>query len=111
LIGVASIASIWISIQNKAGNAVWIPNVNFNQSNLIVYIQNIGEDSVTLYSLYINQEKFTITLANCIVDNQQTTEIEKGQTATVTINNSYQEKIQIRVVCTDGTSNESDWKP
>ena len=111
LIGVASIVYIWISLQNKAGNAVWIPNVNFNQSDLIVYIQNIGDDSVILYSLYINQDSFLITPTNCLVANQQTTLIEKGQTAAVTINNSYQEKIQIRVVCEDGTNTQSDWRP
>jgi len=111
LIGVASIVYIWSSLQNKAGNAVWIPNVNFNQSDLIVYIQNIGDDSVILYSLYINQDSFLITATNCLVANQQTTLVEKGQTAAVTINNSYQEKIQIRVVCEDGTNTQSDWRP
>ena len=41
----------------------------------------------------------------------ETTIVEDTQTAEITINQKYQGKIHIKVVCKDGTSNEADWKP
>ena len=86
-------------------------SVNFGESDLNVYVQNIGDDSVNLDLIFINDDRFIITSENCSVANQQTTKIDKGQTATVTINNSYKTEIFIKAVCKDGTNSDSYWKP
>jgi archaellum component FlaG (FlaF/FlaG flagellin family) len=111
LIGFASVVIIWFSLQQKAGNAIYVQSVNFGDSNLMVYVQNIGDGSVVLDSVFIDNNRFDVTLENCVVANQPATEVEKGQTATVTINNLYQQEIHIRAVCKDGTSTESNWDP
>lgn len=110
LIGSISVVYIWFSVQQKAGNAIYIQSVNSDDSNLIIYVQNIGEDSVEMDSIFINNDGFTVTSVNCMVANQNTTKIEKGQTAIVTINNSYHGQIHIRVVCKDGTNTMINWK-
>lgn len=111
LIGFASVVYIWFSVQQKAGNAIYVQSVNFGDSNLIVYVQNVGDGSVILDSIFIDSNRFAITLENCVVANQPNIEMEKGQTATVTINDSYQQEIHIRVVCRDGTNTENNWSP
>jgi len=111
LIGFASVAYIWFSVQQKAGNAIYIQSVNFGNSNLIVYVQNVGDGFVFLDSIFIDNNRFAITLENCVVANQPTVEMEKGQTATVTINTSYHQEIYIKVVCKDGTNTENKWSP
>jgi len=111
VIGVAGIVYIWMTMEAKAGNAIWIQNVRFAETETRIYVQNVGEGTVTLDSVYINGEKFSITLANCTVSYQQTTVVSKGQTAEVTVNRAFHGETRIKVVCRDGTSNEGEYKP
>lgn len=97
---------IWTTIQNRAGNAIFIQNVAFEQTKTIIYVQNIGTGTVTLDSVRIDQQTYNIQAANCTVDSQKTTTITQAQTAEITINQAYNEEVHIRVICKDGTFNE-----
>lgn len=109
-IGFISVAYLWFSVQQKAGNAIFIQNVNLVYSTLAVYVQNIGDGTVVLDSIFINEERFAVNPANCIVGSQNTTELEKGQTACVSLNNVFEGQLRIKVVCKDGTNTETNWK-
>lgn len=111
LLIIIGIIYIWIAIQNRAGNAIFIQSVRFEQTKTIIYVQNIGNGTVIIDSVQVNTLTFSIHTTNCTVASQETTTITQGQTAMITIEESYSERAHIRVVCKDGTFNEGDWQP
>ena len=102
---------LWQSLENRAGHIIEIQNVNFQETQTTVYVQNTGKGAVTLDSIFMNSNKFILSEQNCKVGSQATTTLQESQTATITLNHSYQEEVTIRVVCTDGTSNKVTEKP
>ena len=42
---------------------------------------------------------------------EPTTTLETGQTAAITVNRGYSQKVHIKVSCSDGTFYEGDWTP
>lgn len=111
LLGIGVIIHLWMTMEARAGRAIQIQSVKFEEPRTRIYVQNVGRGTVTIDSVQINDEKINIYTTNCTVASEETTTIREGQTAEVTINRSYQEKVHIKVVCKDGTSYEADWKP
>jgi len=110
-IAMGGIVFIWMSLEERAGHAIQIQNVKFEETKTRIYVQNTGKGTVIIDSALINEKRFVITKQNCIVTSQETTTVEESQTAEITINQGYQTKIHIKVICKDGTFNEADWKP
>ncbi len=111
LLIIGGIIYMWMSIQNRAGNAIQIQSIAKDQNKTIIYVQNIGNGIVTIDSVQINALTFSIQTANCTVASQETTTITQGQTAKIIINQAYNERAHIRVICKDGTFYERDWQP
>ena len=102
---------IWTTVQTRAGNAIFIQVVTFEQTKTIIYVQNVGNGTVTIDSVQINDQTFSIQPANCTVASQKTTTLQQGQTAEITINQAYTERVHIKVFCKDGTFNENWYQP
>ncbi|MCK4252386.1 hypothetical protein KAX97_13135 [candidate division WOR-3 bacterium] len=111
LIAIGGIILTWMSLQERAGHAVQIQSVRFEESTITIYVQNTGKGTVILDSLYIDNDKFILSKENCVVASEETTTVKETQTAEITINRGYQNEICIKVICKDGTYNEADWKP
>jgi type II secretory pathway pseudopilin PulG len=111
LIAMGGIVFTWMSLKERAGHAIQIQNVKFEETKTKIYVQNTGKGTVIIDSALINEERFVISKQNCIVTSQETATVEESQTAEITINQGYQRKIHIKVICKDGTVNEADWKP
>ncbi len=111
LVAVVGIISMWMSLEERAGHAIRIQNVKFEETKTKIYVQNTGKGTVIIDSVLINEERLIISNQNCIVTSQATTTVEETQTAQITINQGYQEKIRIKVICKDGTFYQADWKP
>jgi len=105
------IVFVWMTLMSKAGNAIFIQNVRFEESKTIIYVQNIGDGTVTLESIIIENDTFSINATNCIVNFIGTTVVPKGQTAEITINQGYSTRVHMKVFCIDGISHEMDWQP
>ena len=110
-IAMGGIVFIWMSLEERAGHAIQIQNVKFEETKTRIYVQNTGKGTVIIDSALINEKRFVISKQNCIVASQETATVEESQTAEITINQGYQRKIHIKVICKDGTFNEADWKP
>jgi hypothetical protein len=104
-------AYLWQTAIFRVGNAIQIQGVLFKPSELRIYVQNIGEGSVTLSTVYIDDEQFVVDSTNCFVNQVYTNVVPEGITADVLIARSYTQKIHIQVVCSDGTGIEGDYKP
>ena len=111
LLTIAGVTYIWLTIQNKTGNAVQIQSVAFQQSSTKIYVQNIGKGQVNIRTVQINDDQFEINPANCTVGSEHTTAISEGETAEITINNAYKNTVRIKVICKEGAFYESDYKP
>jgi hypothetical protein len=111
LLAVAGITSIWLSMEARAGHAIQIVNIRFDATTTTLHVQNVGEGALALDSVYLGATRFLITSSNCTVASQPAMQIDKGQTAAITVHQSYQQRIHIKVVCHDGTSVEGDWTP
>jgi hypothetical protein len=111
LISMGGIILTWMSLEERAGHVVQIQNVRFEESAITIYVQNTGKGTVILDSLYIDNDKFTLSEENCIVASEETTTVKETQTAEITITRGYQKEIHIKVICKDGTYNEANWEP
>jgi len=111
LISIGGIILTWMSLEERAGHALQIQSVRFEESEITIYVQNTGKGTVILDSLYIDNDKFRLSEENCIVASEETTTVKETQTAEITITRGYQKEIHIKVICQDGTYNEADWKP
>ena len=110
-ISIGGIAVIYMSMEQRAGHAIQIQNVNFEEDRTIIYVQNIGKGNVTLNHLQIDGEEFNLSKENCSVSSEDTTIVEETKTAEITVFESYQKQINIKIVCKDGTSYEADFEP
>jgi hypothetical protein len=104
-------AYLWQTAIFRVANAIQIQHVTFRSSELKVYVHNIGERTVTVVNVYIDDEKFVVDSGNCRVAQSNTNVIPKGVTGEVIIARAYTQKIHIQVVCSDGTGIEGDYKP
>jgi hypothetical protein len=111
LLVIVGIYYIWTTVQTRAGNAIFIQVVTFEQTKTIIYVQNVGNGTVAIDSVQINDQMFSIQPANCTVASQATTTFQQGQTAKITISQAYTERIHIKVFCKDGTFNENWYQP
>jgi hypothetical protein len=111
LLTIAGITYIWMSMGERAGHAIQIASIGFGETKTTIYAQNVGEGSLSLDSVYMDNKRLLITPLNCTVASQQSTTIEKGQTAEITVNQGYGQKVHIKVICRDGTFIEGDWTP
>lgn len=111
IIAVAGIAYIWMAILNRSGNRIYIHSVSFQQAKTAIYVQNIGNQTVTISTVQIGNEAFTIAKTNCTVGTENTTTVTPSQTAQITIDHAYNQTVHVKVICTDGTSHEADWQP
>lgn len=110
-LAIVGIVYLWKNMETRAGHAIWIHNVEFEDSRTLIYVQNVGEGSVVVASVEINNEEFNVSPINCTVSLENTTTLKSGHTAQITINQAYHEEVHIKVVCKDGTSHQGDWKP
>lgn len=108
---IVGVAFMWMSMSQRAGHAIQLDNVHFDTSKTIIYVRNIGEGTVTLDSVHIEANSFLVTTANCTVGTEPSTTITQGSTAEIIVNQAYTQKVHIKVICTDGTFIEGDWKP
>lgn len=111
LISIGGIILTWMSLQERAGHAVQIQSVRFEESATTIYVQNTGKGTVILDSLYVDNDKFILSTENCVVASEETTTVKETQTAEITITRGYEKEIRIKVICKDGTYNEADWEP
>ena len=111
LVSIGGIVFIYSNIEQRAGHAIRIQNVNFEETKTTIYVQNTGKGTVTLYSIRIDNKELMLSEENCIVSSEKTTTVKETQTAKITINESYQKTIHIKIVCEDGTSIEEDEEP
>ena len=98
-------------MEERAGHAIQIANIGFEETTTTIYVQNIGEGTLHLDSVSIDEDAFIITSSNCTVAAEATTTLEAGRTAAITVNRGYHQKVHIKVSCRDGTFIESDWTP
>jgi hypothetical protein len=76
-----------------------------------IFVQNTGVGSVTIASVQIDDQQFSISATNCAVGSEKTAILNETLTAEITIDRSYRGPIHVKVICKDGTSNELDYKP
>ena len=110
-IAIGGISIILVNVEERAGHAIQIQNVNFEESLTTIYVQNTGKGTVILNSLHIDDDEFTLTEENCTVSSEETTTVKETKTAKITITERYQKKIHVKVVCEDGTFIEADEEP
>ena len=110
-IAIGGIAYIYLNLEQRAGHAIQIQNVNFEETKTTIYVQNTGKGAVTLSSLHIDDEEFALSKENCTVSSEATTTVEETKTAEITVFEQYQKRITIKIVCKDGTSIEVDAEP
>jgi len=90
-------------ITGKASQGIMIQSVGHQAGNIEIYVQNVGDGTVTLSSLYINNILFT----NSTISKNP---LPKTETATVT--NLWKpwygspNTVKIKIVCADGTFTE-----
>jgi hypothetical protein len=111
LITIAGITYIWMSMGERAWHAIQVANIGFGETKTTIHVQNVGEGSLVLDSVYMDDNRLLITSLNCTVASQPATTMEEGQTAEITVNHGYGQKVHIKVICTDGTFIEGDWTP
>lgn len=104
-------AYLWQTAVIRVANAIQIQGVLFKSSRLIIYVQNVGGGKVTVINVYIDDGIFSVDRGNCKVNLSNTNVVPKGETAEITITRAYDHKINIRVICYDGTGIEGDYKP
>ena len=104
-------AYLWQSVIIRVAHAIQIQSVLFESSKLIVYVQNVGEGTVTVTTVYIDGGKFSVDSGNSVVNLSNTNAVPEGKTAEITIHRAYDRKINIKVICSDGTVIEGDYKP
>ncbi|MGD9131804.1 MAG: hypothetical protein PVH73_09575 [Candidatus Bathyarchaeota archaeon] len=110
-IAVGGIAYIYLNLEQRAGHAIQIQSVNFEETKTAIYVQNTGKGAVTLSSLHIDDKEFALSEENCTVSSEDTTTVEETKTAKITVFEQYQNRINIKIVCKDGTSIEVDVEP
>ena len=110
-ISIGGIVYICLNLEQRAGHAIQIQNVNFEETKTTIYVQNTGKGSVTLSSLHIDDEEFTLSKESCTVSSEDTTTVEETKTAEITVFERYQKRINIKIVCKDGTSIEAEFEP
>ncbi len=110
-IAIGGIALIYLNVEQRAGHAIQIQSVNFEETKTTIYVQNTGKGTVTLSSLHIDDEEFVLSKENCTVSSEDTTIVEETKTAKITVFEQYQKRINIKIVCEDGTSIEADFEP
>jgi hypothetical protein len=110
-IAIGGIAYIYLNVEQRAGHAIQIQNVNFEETKTTIYVQNTGKGTVTLSSLHIDNEEFALSEENCTVSSEDTTTVEETKTAKITVFEQYQKRINIKIVCKDGTSIKADFEP
>ena len=111
LLAIAGVTYIWMTIQNRAGNAIKIQSVAFQPSATKIYVQNIGQGQVNIKLVQINNDQFEINPTNCKVASQNTTTINESSTAEITITQAYKNTVHIKVISEGGAFYESDYKP
>ena len=111
LLVIVGIIYLWMTMKERAGHAIQIQSVTFEESRTRIYVQNVGKGTVIIESVHINDEKIDIHSTNYKEDSEKTTEIKERQTVELIINRAYKEKVHIRVVCKDGTFIEAEWGP
>lgn len=102
---------IWQTLQNNAGHSIQIQSISYQPTMTKIFVQNTGVGSVTIASVQIDDQQFSISATNCTVGSGKTTILNETSTAEITIDRSYQGPIHVKVTCKDGTSNELDYKP
>jgi len=109
LLVLMGIISLWAMMKERAGHAIQIQSVTFEESRIRIYVQNVGRGTVILESVHINDEKMNVYGSN----NQEYSEImiKVGQTTEIIINHAYKEKVKIKITCKDGTFIEAEWGP
>jgi hypothetical protein len=110
-IAIGGIAYIYLNVEQRAGHAIQIQSVSFEETKTTIYVQNTGKGTVTLSSLHIDDEEFALSKENCTVSSEGTTAVEETKTAKITVFGQYQKRINIKIVCKDGTSIEADFEP
>jgi len=111
LIAIAGIAYIWTVTTEKAGLSIFIQSISFQETNTKIYVQNTGTGQVTLYSIQIDNQTFSVLPTNCTIGTIHTTALDPSQTAEISINQSYKQQVHIKVTCKEGTFHESNYKP
>jgi flagellin-like protein len=106
-VAAALVAYAWVmgylgGTTSKVGKAIQIQSMAKTGTNLSVYVQNVGDGTVTLDSLYVNGVKVSITGVsgyNNPMQKTNTTEL----TATWDGGWAAPNTVDVKVVCTDGT--------
>jgi hypothetical protein len=111
LIAIGGIAYIYLNVEQRAGHAINIQNVNFGETKTTIYVQNTGKGAVTLSALHIDDEEFVLSKENCTVSSEATTTVEETKTAEITVFEQYQKRVTIKIVCKDGMFIEADAEP
>jgi hypothetical protein len=102
---------IWQTLQNNAGHSIQIQSISYQPTTTKIFVQNTGVGSVTIASVQINDQQFSVSATNCVVGLEKTAILTETSTAEITIDRSYQGPIHVKVTCKDGTFNELDYKP
>src|SRR5665647_3231932 len=114
MIAIAVIAALvvyaWVTgymgnTTNKAGNALLIQSLTTDQdSNLVAYVQNIGQGDVVLDSAYVNSELAAQSLSISLI-----------KEATIAVTTTYpvtsDDSLTIKIVATDGTFTQFTGSP
>ncbi len=114
MIAIAVIAALvvyaWVTgymgnTTNKAGNAIQVQSLTTDQdSNLVAYVQNVGQGDVVLDSAYVNSELSAQSLSISLI-----------KEATVAVTTTYpvtsDDSLTIKIVATDGTFTQFTGSP
>lgn len=109
LLVLTGIISLWTTMKERAGHAIQIQGVTFEESRTGIYVQNVGKGTVVIESVHINDEKINVYSIN--YEEPSPITIKAGQTVEIIINNAYKEKVKIKITCRDGTFIEAEWEP
>jgi hypothetical protein len=99
---VGGIFFIWNPLAHRADKAIFIQNVVDTDGITKIYVQNIGQASVTLDYIQVDGRKKSIEKEMVLINNENTNILPMGHTAIISIMEIINLNSQIKVVTKSG---------
>jgi len=99
---IGGIILIWNNISQRADQAIQVQNVVETNGKTTIYVQNIGEGTVLLESVQIDDEKILIQSKMCNISGDYTNLLPKEKTASIIVEKSIEKVSRIKVYAKGG---------
>jgi archaellum component FlaG (FlaF/FlaG flagellin family) len=100
---IIGIVYIWNSINQRAGQAMVIQNVVDKNGTITIFVQNIGEETIFLKNIHVDNEIIPILKEMCTINGVNTNELPKESTASISIKLDLESINQIKITGKSGT--------